>query len=139
MSAAARRLGGGAAAAWGRPRVARLAAAAAADTPPRLHSSFPLPLMHACISGTPAAQGRKLDMTLLTNAEAIYGPTLLDERHLLLAGGKIIGILDDDEVCGAVVALLVWTLVRPVSGPPDHQPWMPAAVGLFRGCCERAH
>lgn len=49
----------------------------------------------AGMPGSFAARRRQLDLTLLANAEAIYGPLLLEERNLLLAGGKIVGLLDD--------------------------------------------
>jgi beta-aspartyl-dipeptidase (metallo-type) len=35
-------------------------------------------------------------MTLLVGAEAIYAPQLLEERNVLIAGGKVIGLLDDN-------------------------------------------
>lgn len=37
-----------------------------------------------------------VDMTLLVGAEAIYAPQLLEERNVLIAGGKVIGLLDDN-------------------------------------------
>jgi hypothetical protein len=53
---------------------------------------------------------RRLDLTLLANAEAIYGPLLLEQRNVLLAGGKVVGLLDDvaaEALRGAVQGLAV--------------------------------
>lgn len=52
----------------------------------------------------------QLDLTLLLGAEAVYGPTLLEERNLLLAGGKVVGILEDtaaEALRGALPGLVV--------------------------------
>lgn len=47
----------------------------------------------AMLNGTSPAAA--LDLTLLHDAEAVYGPELLEERNLLLAGNRIVGLLDD--------------------------------------------
>jgi hypothetical protein len=61
-------------------------------------------------AGFGQAGSRRLDLTLLANAEAIYGPLLLEQRNVLLAGGKIIGLLDDaaaEALRGALQGLAV--------------------------------
>lgn len=50
---------------------------------------------HMHVNRSRLGDRRQLEMTLLLGAEAIYGPSLLEERNLLLAGGRIVGILDD--------------------------------------------
>jgi hypothetical protein len=47
---------------------------------------------------------------MLRLLQAIFAPTLLDERHLLLAGGVIIGILDDEQV-GVQPVRHAWMMV----------------------------
>lgn len=57
---------------------------------------------------TPTGVGHrppKIDLVLLKSAEAIYGPSLLEERNLLLGGGKVLGVLDDAAAEGLQGAL----------------------------------
>lgn len=59
-------------------------------------------------TGFGQAGSRRLDLTLLANAEAIYGPLLLEQRNVLLSGGKVVGLLDDaaaEALRGAVQGL----------------------------------
>jgi hypothetical protein len=61
-------------------------------------------------SGFGQAGSRRLDLTLLANAEAIYAPLLLEQSNVLLGGGKVVGLLDDaaaEALRGAVQGLAV--------------------------------
>jgi isoaspartyl dipeptidase IadA len=76
-----------------------------------LSSSFPYSSARAQIAAQPSPLGqsnmevdrsragdpKQMAMALLLGAEAVYGPSLLEERNILMAGGKIIAILDDES------------------------------------------
>lgn len=75
-----------------------------------LSSGFPHSSARAQIAAQPSSLGqsnmdvdrsqtgdpKQFAMTLLLGAEAVYGPLLLEERNILLAGGRIIAIPDDE-------------------------------------------